>query len=98
MQRRPAATVDRVSPACEISAICTFSTTVIEAKVAAIWKVRPTPSRQISRGGRPASSSPSRRIVAGVGRKLAVDHVEAGRLAGAVRADQREKLAGSIES
>src|SRR5256885_2383424 len=30
---------------------------------------------------------------AGVGRKLAVDHVEAGGLAGAVRADHGEKLA-----
>ena len=36
--------------ACESSAICTFSATVIEPKVAATWKVRPTPSRQISRG------------------------------------------------
>ena len=31
------------------------------AKVAVIWKVRPTPSRQISRGFLPVVSSPSRR-------------------------------------
>ena len=51
-----------MSPACEISAICTFSATVIEWKVAATWKVRPTPSRQISRGAKPAMSLPSNRI------------------------------------
>ena len=53
----PAARARTVSPACESSAICTFSTTVIEPKVAAIWKVRPTPSRQISRGGSPVMSA-----------------------------------------
>ncbi|MGY4336728.1 hypothetical protein ACVWW3_001634 [Bradyrhizobium sp. LM2.9] len=31
------------------------------AKVAVIWKVRPTPIRQISRGFLPVVSSPSRR-------------------------------------
>ena len=31
----------------ESSAICTFSITVIEPKVSAIWNVRPTPMRQI---------------------------------------------------
>ena len=50
------------SRSCESSAICTFSITVSEAKVSAIWKVRPTPSRQIARGRRPTSSSPSSRI------------------------------------
>src|SRR5258706_11446413 len=43
----------------EISAICTFSTTVSDAKVSAIWKVRPTPRCQMSRGLRPISSLPS---------------------------------------
>src|ERR1700675_1524370 len=46
----------------ETSAICTFSVTVIELKVAAIWNVRPTPRRQISRGRLPAISWPSKRI------------------------------------
>ena len=36
--------------------------TVMEWKVAATWKVRPTPRRQIARGFRPAMSSPSNRI------------------------------------
>ncbi|CFW38173.1 Uncharacterised protein [Bordetella pertussis] len=44
---------------CDSSAICTFSTTVSDAKVAAIWKVRPTPRRQMSRGRMPTSSWPS---------------------------------------
>ena len=76
------------------SAICTFSRTVIEAKVAVIWKVRPTPSRQIARGLRPddvAALEPHR---AAVGPQLAVQHVEAGALARAVGADQRQQLAG----
>ena len=84
----------RTRPACESSAICTFSTTVSEAKVSAIWKVRPTPWRQIASGlqaDQLAAAEPHR---AGVGRELAADHVEAGRLAGAVRADQRQHLAG----
>ena len=68
--------------------------TVSEAKVSAIWKVRPTPRRQIV-ARLPADQldavEPDR---AGVGRELAVDHVEGGRLAGAVRADQRQQFAG----
>jgi hypothetical protein len=54
--------VEKSRWSCESSAICTFSTTVSEAKVSAIWKVRPTPMRQISRGLRPTSSWPSSRI------------------------------------
>ena len=38
------------------------SATVIDAKVAVIWKVRPTPRRQIARGFRPTSSWPSNTI------------------------------------
>ena len=45
-------------PACDSSASCTFSTTVSEAKVSAIWNVRPTPWRQIASGRRPTSSTP----------------------------------------
>ena len=37
-----------------MSAICTFSATVIEPKVAATWNVRPTPRRQMSPGAMPA--------------------------------------------
>ncbi len=61
--------------------------TVIEPKVAATWKVRLTPSCQMSRGFKPgdvaARRTGSRRSPA----ELAVDHVEAGRLAGAVGPD-----------
>jgi hypothetical protein len=39
-----------------------FSRTVMVGKVAVIWKVRPTPSRQIARGFLPVVSSPSRLI------------------------------------
>ena len=42
-----------VSPAWLISAIWTFSATVIDGKVWATWKVRPTPRRNFSRGVRP---------------------------------------------
>ena len=49
-------------PSCESIAICTFSTTVSDAKVSAIWKVRPTPRRQMARGFWPTSSWPSNRI------------------------------------
>jgi hypothetical protein len=35
----------RSAPACESSASCTFSRTVIDANVAATWNVRPTPRR-----------------------------------------------------
>ena len=76
-----------------MSAICTFSATVIEPKVAAIWNVRAMPRRQISRGGSLAISRPSKRTSPASGAQLAVDDVEAGGLAGAVGADQRQELA-----
>ena len=59
-----------------------------------IWKVRPTPSRQI--GARPQADDVAavEPHDAGVGRELAVQHVEAGALAGAVGTDQRQQLAG----
>jgi hypothetical protein len=41
-------------------AICTFSTAVIDRKVCAIWKVRPTPRRNFWRGGAWVTSLPSR--------------------------------------
>jgi hypothetical protein len=40
-----------------------FSSTLIEPKVAVIWKVRPTPRRQIWRGVSPAIATPSSAIV-----------------------------------
>ena len=42
-------------------ATCTFSSTVKDEKVCAIWNVRPTPLRQMARGGRPAMLSPPSR-------------------------------------
>ena len=62
--------------------------------MAVIWKVRPTPSRQI--GARPQADdvAAAQPHDAGVGRELAVQHVEAGALARAIGADQRQKLAG----
>src|SRR3990172_13400738 len=48
--------------ACESRASCTFSRTVIEPNVAAIWKLRPTPDLQISRGALPSRLLPSRSI------------------------------------
>ena len=68
--------------------------TVSEAKVSAIWNVRPTPWRQIASRPQADQLAAGERHRAGVGRELAADHVEAGRLAGAVRADQRQHLAG----
>ena len=56
--RRRAPEIEQL-PACDTSATCTFSRTVMVGNVAVIWKVRPTPSRQISRGFLPAVSSPS---------------------------------------
>ena len=62
--------------------------------MAVIWKVRPTPSRQTARGLQPDDVAAVQPHDAGVGRELAVQHVEAGALARAVGADQRQKLAG----
>ena len=92
--RRAPAMRAACAPACASSASSTFSRTVIDANVAATWNVRPTPRRAIARGGRPSMRAPASRTVPGVGRELAVDEVEAGRLAGAVRPDQRDDLAG----
>lgn len=50
------------------SAVCTFSSTVIERNVAAVWKVRPTPRRQILPADRPISSRPSSRTEPASGR------------------------------
>ena len=63
-QARVAIDVNEPSfPWWDISAICTFSRTVIEAKVAVIWKVRPTPRRQTARGLSPTMSRPPRRTM-----------------------------------
>src|SRR5262249_15433021 len=40
---------------------------VIEPNVAATWNVRPTPSRKIARGGRPAMLRPAKRISPALG-------------------------------
>jgi hypothetical protein len=58
------------------------SSTVMEPKVAVIWKVRPTPSRQIVRGAIPVISRPSSAHRARIGPELPVQHIEAGGLAG----------------
>ena len=77
-----------------MSAICTFSATVIEAKVAATWNVRPD-AKAPDVAGRHAGGVPAEdRDPAARRRKLAVDHVEAGALARAVRSDERKHLAG----
>src|SRR6187401_2086238 len=41
----------RVRPLRLISALCTFSTTVIDTNVCATWNVRPTPRRQMRLAG-----------------------------------------------
>jgi hypothetical protein len=49
-------------------ASCTFSRTLIEAKLSVTWKVRATPSRQIWRGLRPVMSRSSSRTRPASGR------------------------------
>ena len=72
----------------------TFSRTVIDANVAATWNVRPTPMPRDGARRQAVDALAAEQHGAGVGRELAVDEVEARRLAGAVRADQRDQLAG----
>ena len=62
--------------------------------MAVIWKVRPTPSRQTQARRQPGDRPAVEGDGAGVGLELAVQHVEAGALAGAVGADQRQHFAG----
>ena len=59
-----------------------------------IWKVRPTPRRQIARGLQADDVAAFQAHDAAIGRELAVQHVEAGALARAVGADQGQQLAG----
>ena len=77
------------------SAICTFSRTVSEAKVAVIWKVRPTPRRQIGAraAGRRCRGLRGARCRAS-GASWPLSMLKQVRLAGAVGADQRQQLAG----
>ena len=70
-----------------ISAICTFSATVMEGTSARPGRCGRRPGARCARGGRPVMSWPSSSDAAAVGRELAADHVEDGGLAGAVRAD-----------
>jgi hypothetical protein len=65
---QPGATDGNILRSRDSSAICTFSTTVIELKVSVIWKVRPTPRRQIARGAIVVSSWSSKRIDPASGR------------------------------
>src|SRR3712207_2034916 len=67
---------------CEISAIWTFSATVIEPKVAVIWKVRPTPVVAVrARPLRPASLGRDDQLLTVAGEVLGQDvtHVDLGR-------------------
>ena len=55
---RAARQTPRMRRSCESRASWTFSRTVSEANVSAIWNVRPTPWRQMASGLRPTSSTP----------------------------------------
>ncbi len=71
-----------------------FSSTVMLVKGLGIWKLRAMPSRVRWCGGSAVISRPSKRIGAAVDRQHAGDAVDERRLAGAVRADEAEALAG----
>ena len=71
-----------------------FSSTLRAGSSFTCWKVRARPSAATRRGGRCAAGAPNSADVAGTGRQHAADQVEQRRLAGAVRADQRDDLAG----
>ena len=92
---RPHRATTRACDHCRlISAICTFSATVMDTNVCAIWKVRPTPRRQMRRGARPVMVWPRQENATAVGLQLAAQHVEDRGLAGAVRADDGQQPAG----
>ena len=71
----------------------TLSSTVIVLNSSTFWKVRAIPRRTIPCTGVFSSVSPAKSDVALVRRVQPRDHVERGRLAGAVRADQADDLA-----
>ena len=73
----------------------TLSSTVSAGNGRTIWKVRPMPRRQIASGASPSIRSPANAIAPVVGREHAGDHVEQRGLAGAVRTDDGEDLAGA---
>ena len=82
------------TPAVALSApTMTFSITVRPANGFTSWKVRPTPARQIWSERQPSMRCPAKPHLAGIGPIDAGDQVEAGGLAGAVGADQRDDLA-----
>ena len=69
--------------------ISTFSKTVRSPKISGVWNTRRIPIWLISCGLRPSTDWPVEGDRAGVGDQLADQHVQQGRLAGAVRADDR---------
>ena len=70
----------------------TLSSTDSPSHRATFWNVRAMPMAAMAWAGRASRSSPSKRRLA-LGRLVeAADHVEQGRLAGAVRTDQRADL------
>ena len=71
-----------------------FSNTVSFSKGCGIWNERPMPMRTaLPSAAARVTSRPSKSIRAGVGAEVAGDQVEQRRLAGAVRADDAERLA-----
>ena len=76
-------------PRLRCSAMRTFSSTVRCGNTAEIWNERTSPMRAIAAGREPVISRPLKKIWPRVGRQEVREQVEAGRLAGAVRADQR---------
>ena len=71
----------------------TFSSAVICMKSRMFWNVRPMPSAVIACGGLSETSTPSNTIVPGGRLVDPRELVEERRLAGAVRADQRDDRA-----
>ena len=71
-----------------------FSSTVSASNSEKCWNTMPMPSLRAARGLGMRTGAPSKRICALVGREDAVDHLDEGRLAGAVLAEQRVDLAG----
>ena len=73
-------------PACDCTT--TFSRTLSPARSRLIWNVRAIPFLVIRWGGRPSIRWPSNSNGAGIGLVQTGDHVEHGRLASAIGADQ----------
>ena len=71
-----------------------FSSTVIASNSEKCWNTMPMPSRRAARGLEMRDGRAVEEDLALVGREDAVDHLDEGRLAGAVLAEQRVDLAG----